>query len=372
MSRNASILAKNTSMLDGGLKSLYLLAAMICGAAVWAYLTPLDISIRSRGIVRPEGEPIRIIAEVGGRIRKIFVNEGDHVARQDPLLEFDIRDLVLKKRAIDSRIRFAQSRLKDVERQIDDTIAIANQADSADSLDYEAAQRSSDLNVQSARERFDRTTLLFQDGLVSKQMYDESRFALAQAEADRLRLSSRSMELKRAQSALQIRKVMADATPIRNELAVLYNEREQTDFEIERRTIRSPADGRITSLAALHADETIAAGTIVAALVANSHVLVIESWVPNSDRFDLAPGQRVRLRSEAFPPDENKTFGGVIQYISPDARFNESLSGTYRVLIRPADNVPPLSLGTTFEVNFITRQERLIWILFEKIRHGFR
>ena len=71
---------------------MYLLGATTVGAALWAYMTPIDISVRSRGIVRPEGEPIRIAAEVGGSIRRINVAEGDLVNAHQPLLELDFRD----------------------------------------------------------------------------------------------------------------------------------------------------------------------------------------------------------------------------------------------------------------------------------------
>ena len=70
--------------------SLYVLAVIIVVAVVWAYLTPIDISVRARGIVRPEGEPVRTISEVGGRIHQVHVKEGDHVHAGDALLPYAV------------------------------------------------------------------------------------------------------------------------------------------------------------------------------------------------------------------------------------------------------------------------------------------
>jgi multidrug resistance efflux pump len=351
---------------------MYLLAATIIGAAVWAYMTPIDISVRSRGIVRPEGEPIRIVAEVGGNIRRIHVAEGDLVNAHEPLLELDVRDLLLKQQTVESQIRFAESRLRDFERYLDQTMAVEEDVAQAEWLEYEAARQSVDATVQTDRDRFDRMRFLYQEGLVAKQVYDESRTALDQAEAEKLRLSARPPQLKRAQSKLQVQKTMAETIPLRSELASLHTELGQIHIEIERRTICSPAEGRITSLAVLHKDETISPGATVAAIVPATHALLVEASVPTFERSHIFAGQRVRLRSESVPADANDAFDGVVQYISPDARFNESLNGGYRVLIRPADSSRPLRLGATFELHFLTREERLLSILFEKLRAGFR
>jgi hypothetical protein len=83
-------------------------------------------------------------------------------------------------------------------------------------------------------------------------------------------------------------------------------------------------------------------------------------------------GKSVRLRSESLARDEYDAFDGTISSISPDARFNDALNGAYRVLITPGSFAPELKLGMTFEVNFITKQDRLLLLLFEKIRIGFR
>ena len=129
--------------------------------------------------------------------------------------------------------------------------------------------------------------------------------------------------------------------------------------------------GQVTSLASLHTGEILSAGTTIAAIVPRSQSLVIESWLPASERPFVKPDQRVRLQTESFPPDQYNALDGAVLSISPDARFNESLTGAFRVLITPARFNPELRLGMTFEVHFITRQERLLWLLFQRIRRNF-
>src|SRR5262245_38445627 len=124
-----------------GSKTLYILTVLAIVAAAWAYFTPVDIAVRARGIVRPHGNPVRIVSEVGGRIHRIHVHEGWNVGRGDPLVQFDTRDLDLQKRSLEVRIHFMEIRLADLQRQLVDTAAIAEQSASIDELDRDTAKK---------------------------------------------------------------------------------------------------------------------------------------------------------------------------------------------------------------------------------------
>src|SRR5437660_8948161 len=109
-------------------KSLYALTLLVVAGIVWAWLTPIDISVTSRGIVRPEGDPIKIVSEVSGRISFLRVHEGAFVHAGDPLLQLDTRDTLAKKRSLETRIHFTELRLADIQRQLADAAAIEEQS----------------------------------------------------------------------------------------------------------------------------------------------------------------------------------------------------------------------------------------------------
>src|SRR5437867_93163 len=207
-----------------GSKTLYALAVLVLAAAGWAYFTPIDISVQARGIVRSNGDSVRVISEASGRIRQVYIQEGS----------------------------------------------------------------------------------------IARQVYDESRLALEQAEADHARLSAKSTELKQAQAEAHLRDMTAGATPLRAELAALYYELEQTRLEIDRLSLTSPVDGQVTSLASLHAGEILSAGAAIAAIVPHAQALVIESWLPTAERSFVKPDQQVRLQTESFPPEQYNAFDGTI------------------------------------------------------------
>lgn len=350
---------------------VYVLAALIATVAAWAYWTPIDISVQARGIVRPEGDPIRVVSETGGRIRTIHVKEGSRVRLGDPLLQLETRDLELKKTALETRIHFTEIRLADLRQQLDDAIAIEVQSRSVDELERDSAERNARSALENARLRFTRAQVLLKEGLLARQAYDDARIALVQAEAEESRLSEKSLDLKRSQAEAHLHDLIAGSTPIRSELADLYHDLEQCRLDIDRLTIISPVDGQITSLVPLHDGEIISPATAIGTIVPEMRSLIIESWVPTSDRVFITPGQPVRLQAETFPPDQYDAIDGTVLSISPDARFNESLTGTFRVLVRPALNSPELHMGMTFLVHFITRQERMLWLLFQKVKRSF-
>jgi multidrug resistance efflux pump len=349
-------------------KSLYVLAVFALMAAVWAYATRLEVSIRARGIVRAQGEAVKIVSEVGGKITRVYVAEGSEIRRGDPLIQLDAGRLALKQRMLESRIHFTELRLSSLQNRLENTTQLEEQSGMAQTLEQQAALRSAGAAVEQAEQRFVRTGQLLKEGLVSRQSYDDIRASLALARAEEARLTSHPVELKKAQSQARLRDLALELTPVRAELTGLYEQLEQLRQEIAELTFTSPADGQITTLAPLHAGEVISPGAAIGALVPRSHTLVIESWLPSSDRTFVSPGQRVRLQSEAFSPGEYNSFDGIVLSISPDARFTESLAGAYRVLVTPAPYSSPLHLGMTFQVHFIEREERLLWILFERVR----
>jgi multidrug resistance efflux pump len=337
---------------------LYFLASLVLTAAVWSYLTRIDISVGARGIVRPRGESIRIAAGASGRIQSVYVTEGVQVHQGAALIQLDTRDLLLKKKGLETMIHFAKARLEDLQQKLDEASAIEQQSASVNALEGIAAERVAAAELENARLRFTRYEMLLQQGLVARQSYDEARTALAQAEAGESRFSESSLELKRAQAEARLSDLISAATPYRAELATLYHELEMVQAELERFTIASPADGQITSLAPLHDNELLATGMVIANLTPASAVLVVESLLPASERRYVAIGQRVRLQI-----DQYTAFDGSVLSISPD-----SVSDAFHVTITTDS---PLQLGMTFDVRYITRQDRLLPLFFQKIRRNF-
>jgi multidrug resistance efflux pump len=331
----------------------------------------VDISIRARGVVRPNGEAVRVVSEAGGQILSIHLEEGASIRRGDILVQLDTREIQLKERSLEAGIHFVELRLAGLERRIKDTAFLEERAIALETIDTDAASRMVLSNLDQAERRFARASRLYAAGLTSRQAYDETHTALSQARAEQFRLASRSAELKREQIQARLRDLNAEAIPLRAELANLYHQLEQAGIERGRFSITSPCDGELTSAAPLHVAETLAPGTAIATIVPKGHSLVVESWIPSPDRLYIDVGMPARLQTEQHPALPDRALDAEVISISPDARFTDSQANVFRVLAVSSESSDQLRLGMTFQVRFITQQQRLLWLLFRRIKQGF-
>lgn len=56
---------------------------------IWSVTTQVDEIAKARGAVIPEGEKQIIQSDIGGKLRNIFVKEGERIDKGQPLVEFD-------------------------------------------------------------------------------------------------------------------------------------------------------------------------------------------------------------------------------------------------------------------------------------------
>jgi multidrug resistance efflux pump len=222
------------------------------------------------------------------------------------------------------------------------------------------------LNLDGAREHYRRSEQLFDEGLISRQALEEARFAMDRAESERDRPSS--VELKRLQAHNRLNDMAAERIPLQSALTAAYHDLEQCRIEITRRSVTTPVSGVVTSLPKLKPGEFLNVGASVASIVPDGQPSVVEAWLATSDRTFVEPGQPVRMQVESIASVVPNTFDGKVASIAPDAVFNSSGAGAYRVLIRPAPAQSRLELGMTLQVHFITRQERLLMLLFQRVR----
>ena len=233
------------------------------------------------------------------------------------------------------------------------------------------------MELERARTRQVRNEKLLKEGLASSQSHDELETALLLAEAVGFERASRAptdsrfmsliqtRNLDRAQFEARKRELEATATPFYRQLAELRLGLQHANRAADRLVIRSPAKGKLTSLSTLHPGEPVPSGTLIATVAPTPIYLVVEAWLPTRDAPLVHRGQKVRLVTE-----DSETFDGYVLSISPDARLTDSGTGTYRVLITPDAN-RKLHLGLALETRFVTREERVLSLLFTRIRRAF-
>jgi multidrug efflux pump subunit AcrA (membrane-fusion protein) len=369
---------------------VYAIAGFVGLAALWASKTPVDVFVRAPGVVRPEGEVVRIVSEAAGRIAFVDAGEGDDVEAGQILAGLETGEVELRRVHLTRQIELRQSQLDHLETRMRDLETVHRaEVSRIDAeirsgrqklLEAEAefASRLEAARIQRERARGEHTTstALRAEGLISEDAWaeGEARLRLAHLEYARTRSSppersgievlDRSRDLAGARFDADRTEVLGAIYPIRLELGTLALELEGAMEEAARRTIRSPGRGRLTLVENIHKGERLGVGDVIGALEPARSARVVEAVVANNDAEQVEPGLPVRLVL-----DRDRILDGVVRSVSPDIRPGEPSGGTYRVVITP--EVPGLRLGLGLEVRIITRTDSALGLLVNRIRRSF-
>lgn len=181
-----------------------------------------------------------------------------------------------------------------------------------DRLKLEAARARAE--AEKAQENYDRNTRIYEKKLISKDLYDQSRFALDSARAahDLARLTLQESEIRAPFAGV----VSARYIKVGNQVQP-----------------NSPAF-KVTQLDALHA-----------------HI-----YVPERDMHKLAPRQTAALAVDAWP---NRLFKGAILRINPVV---DAQTGTVKVTVAMAANQPDLKPGMfgRVEIRYDRREQAVL------------
>jgi multidrug resistance efflux pump len=345
--------------------TLYFLALLLTIAVAWACHTTVEVTIEAGGILRPDGDVVSISTESGGRISTVRFGEGEPVHQGDILLTLDGRDLALRQRMLESQIHAATQHVRELRAGLEEATVTDDQAIALSEQQIAVSRRLSEMTLLQSARNLEQSKKLFAEGLLAKQTFQEAQNATERAKADLARWTLDESAVKRAQSQARQTERHIEIDSAQAGLVNLQQQREQLALEIHRLSIISPADGEVASVIPLHPGEVLAAGTVIATVIPRESRLVIESWIPASQRHRIEVGSVVRAQANETP-DPSTAFEGIVLSISPDARITGS-SAAYRVRITPFLESPLFQAGMTFQIHFITGRQRLLSLLLRKI-----
>ena len=357
---------------------IYWLSLAGVGAALGALpLVPVEITVRSGGVVRPAIERTELKAAIGGRIARVLVRDNDQVAANQPLVELETGD-------VDERLARNRALQREKSGLVADlgelTAALARSLPGGfSSTDFPAigAKIKSPVFIrelarflaQDAVNRLgaikalavqDRTLVLAAKGIVTEQECDDARYAATRATADLQLLAEQTLagwhtQLRDEQTALD--QLVSEEKRLQGELALAL--------------IRSPASGTVQGLIGLGAGAFVVAGQSLG-YVSPEAPLLVETYVSPKDIGGLRPGQAVRLQIDAFPYTQWGLLEGRIQAVAADATSNGS-QATFKVLVQPAalalhlrnGATGALRKGMTLTARFVVGRRSLWHVLYE-------
>jgi multidrug resistance efflux pump len=114
---------------------------------------------------------------------------------------------------------------------------------------------------------------------------------------------------------------------LQGEIATLEAERDtlQADttrlaYEIERRRIRAPADGRVGEAISLQAGSVVSEGVRLASIVPAGRLLIVAQYPAHAAFGRIRPGQAATLRLSGFPWAEFGTVSATVAHVAQEVR----------------------------------------------------
>ena len=268
-------------------------------------LRDLTATVSGSGAIQPARE-VNISSQVMGRTTRLEVIEGQVVNRGDLLIEIDPRRLT-------SQVDQMQANLQSASTQV----------------------RLAEESLVFARQQLDRREGLYQQELISYELYEQAL-----------------QETQRAERTLETRRI--DVTRLEAALA-------QAEIDLSQVIISSPIDGIITRLN-IEEGENVMTGTMnnpgtVIMTIADLSILEAEIEVDETDIVSVEMGQEATVTIDAFPDVE---FPAVVTEVGKSPiNAQAAASGqaiNFKVVVRLTDTVPGARPGLSCTSDIVTAE----------------
>ena len=314
---------------------IFVIAAAVAATVLYGGWFRHDSGLQGSGTV--EARDIRVGSEVGGRIDKVLVREGDKVQTGQILITFDDKEL-------HAALEQSKANAEKAERGYrPEEIAEARAAAAQAKADYELRKNgyrkedidSAQAEVDRAKDDEDRTQLDFErydalakKDLVSKQQRDTAEANWKMALAQQQDMQHKLDELHRGYRPEEIASAEARYHQTQATLEKLERGNRREDVELAKaayaydqaryreRQVVAPA-AAIVEVLDVRPGDLIAPNTPVATLLERDQIYV-RIYIPETEMGRVKVGQEAEIRVDSFP---KRVFRGVVEQINQQAEF---------------------------------------------------
>jgi HlyD family secretion protein len=303
-----------------GSRAIYLLClVLVTGMMASLPLVKVDVSVSGRGMIRPFQEKAKIIPAMTGLVEEIYVTEGDHVRKSDPILKLRSYDAVSNLHLLKMELEDTDQYLADLEGLIRDTMTMpARQKFRTAYREYRHRLDYLTLMVEKADREWKRQTGLYRAGLISEKAYDDLTFMRNKAKQEKIKFMGESKRVWQD-----------DCTAYLERKRLLTKQIQQTEEQIRRSVILAPVGGSLEEFSGIFPGSVLQAGELIGVISPDSK-LIGEMYISSKDIAYIRIGQEVSMQVDAFPSREWGRAKGKIFEISDDYIWQEQ-QAVYRV-----------------------------------------
>jgi len=278
-----------------------------------------------------DGSVALVASRIPGTVGRLFVMENWHVNAGDPLLALDPRDYKV-------RLDQAQAQLERARQSVDQLFAQLEAA--------QAGQRLADSQLNEAKLDYQRARELRQEGVVSRQFYDQAETAMRVALADR---ALAEHQVQQARAALG---GAAEPGPdhLRYDRPIVAQAQaalEGARLDLSYTLIRAPLTGIITRKS-VHVGNRIQPGEPLMALVPTDRLYITANF-KETQLTSVRVGQPVSIEADIYPGFVYKAHvdsisvgtGAAFALLPPENATGNWVKVVQRVPVKIVLNEPP-------------------------------
>ena len=267
----------------------------------------LKAQVSASGQIRAK-EFVELQSEIAGVITDLPVREGDKVTKGDVLLKVDPIQTQAQTNSTQAQYEAALTEVRGQQFQIAN--AEQNLASSeAALLSARAELVQAENNLSRSRSSFQRSQQLHEEGLISREEYEQAqnnlRSVQAQFEVSKSRLAQMDTQVTVAKNNIEQmkRSYEASQTRLRSQEAQLT----QATDQLRKTTIKAPLTGVITQLNCEKGERAVP-GTLnspqaTLMVIADLSVIQAELKVDETDVVNLALGNIAQVKVDALPDE---------------------------------------------------------------------
>ncbi|MEW6645849.1 MAG: HlyD family type I secretion periplasmic adaptor subunit [Pseudomonadota bacterium] len=353
---------------------------------LWLAFSHIDVISPAQGRIIPNSRMQLIQSKEIGVVEAILVKDGDHVQQGQLLLQlrgtdaqadvgrlqnavYTLRAKRMRLSALENYLTSGKASLGGAEDIPDEYLQQERSLLERERASYDGQYRGLKSKLESAQAernglkaeitrleklipyaetRRDRNKSLAEQGLLSRNEYDVAMEDLISKEED-LRIKRHAFdktesEIRMVRAELSglsdnFRRDIADQR-IRTEQELTAGEAELSKAlsELSARYLVAPLGGIVHNMAVHTPGGVVQSGQVLMQIVPENSPLEVEAKVLNRDVGFVTPGQKVKVKLDAFPFTRYGYVEGVIKRVEQASVLDEKLGDVYPAVIELADN----------------------------------
>lgn len=240
-------------------------------------------AVAAPGIVEPRSESIRIASQLGGKLQRVLVDEGDTVTVGQVLAEL-VND--------DYKARVASAQAELVAREAD-ARRVENGARGEERREAEADARQAEADLAHAKADHSRATQLFDEKVISRSEMDRAEQTLRVA-------SARYDSLRERQALIDSAAREEDRARAKAEVVLARARLDEARALLEKTVVRSPIDGVVLRRHARAGESVSTQFDSPIVTLADRSAVRVRMDVDETDVARLKLGQKAYVTADAF------------------------------------------------------------------------